>query len=188
MARRFITVCDWHEQTLDETVEIPSDKLYGIDGTWYRIGICDADKKELTFTELEEFIVEHGLRLKNGELPDDMQVKPAGKAKVKTTGGRPTAQESALFALTGIQCMYCPTKSKNDKSLAQHMRNIHGFRGTSDSFGSTCPLDNTESGNLAQHAMKTHDLTGLTALFEEAERQGDPHGVVAAAKARTAAP
>lgn len=179
--RIYQTVCGIHY--LNGEIEIiEQDELYGFDSDWYTFGACKTHLAELSMLEFRDIVIEHGVKLKAGELPPEMKVKKKGAhgmggRKAGTTNGPDPGEP-------GAACLYCTQVSKNDKSLAQHLRNIHKFKGTSDSYGNECPIDGKEWPSLGRHATYEHKVSGLAELFAEAERLGDPHGIVAIVKKR----
>lgn len=175
--RIYQVVCGIHY--LNDQIEIiEEDRLYGFDQVWYTFGACDKCREELTAAEFEEIVIAHGVKLKAGELPPEMKVKKPAAASKERTPGKYIVPEG------GAGCLYCPFISKTEGALAQHLRNIHGFSGIKDSYGIVCPLCKEDMHVPALHAKNRHGIQGFVALYTQAEEQGDPHGVVAEARAR----
>lgn len=174
MARIYQEVCTIH-LAQDEIVTIPGDELFGFNGDWWTFGVCKECRDTISVAEFETLVNEHGVKMKDGELPPGMKVK-----KPKAATAPATARDD------GEPCLYCKFVSKTEGALNQHLRSIHNFKGVKDSYGTTCPLDGTRQGILGQHTKGAHGLT-LARAFMKARDEGDTHGVVAAALERKGA-
>jgi hypothetical protein len=79
----------------------------------------------------------------------------------------------------------CGASYAGDSALRSHMANRHQMGATVRGvFGDECPLCEATSSRLGIHISKAHAEThNVTSAFVEAERLGDPRGVVARQRA-----
>lgn len=174
MARIFQSVCDVH-QLRDEIEIIDGDELFGFNGDWYTFGICKRDRERLTLAEFEALVLEHGIRLKKGELPPEMRVKKGGKPTQPALPGQEAGAEPKDDCLW---CVWAGTAS----AMAMHAKTKHGFATLTDALGDTCPVCGQDGFVLlGRHAMK-HNAHSSPHLFMIAAEMGDPHGIVALRK------
>lgn len=168
MGQRIVFYCDVHEIKGEDAVADPDLPILGFDGRWYKFFWCPEcfAEKPFSVAELLAMIQEHGVELK----PED--VKPAKKSPKATQPALPnTGTEEE-------QCLWCVYKGPSVSAIHQHVKQIHGFKGFKEAFGTVCPMCNQESGIMGQHA-KDHGVTSVATLFQLADKSGDPHGVVA---------
>lgn len=184
MARIYQDVCTIHLEH-DEIVAITGDELFGFNGDWFTFGVCKECRDTISIAEFEAFVYEHGVKMKDGELPPGMKVKKPKAAKVKAPAQAAHAQPELLDGQEPetSPCLWCPQHSTSESGVLQHIRARHGFKGSRDSYGTVCPLCGEGHGVLAQHTQKAHGLT-LSHAFIQARDLGDPHNVVADALAR----
>lgn len=76
-------------------------------------------------------------------------------------------------------CLYCTRSYANQSTVIDHCKRDHDLVGVEDVYGHVCPLCGTSFARLGGHAGHAHHLA-ISLLFAQAEKQGDPHGVVAA--------
>lgn len=176
MARIFQSVCDVHQ--LREEIEIiEGDELFGFNGDWYTFGICKTDRERLTLAEFEALVMEHGIKLKKGELPPEMRVKKAGKA---TQPVQPTLPGHEAGP-DQDECLWC-TWTGTASAMAEHAKTKHGFSTLTEALGGTCPVCGQEGFTLlGRHAGK-HNAHSSPHLFMIAAAMGDPLGIVALRK------
>lgn len=173
MSRRFQYFCDIHGLRFED-VPIDGDELFGYDGKWYTFGACDDDKKMITQAEFKDLVIEHGIELKNGELPAGAIVKkPKGGASGSPRTVTPDDEKKE-------ECLWCPKYRGTIGALQYHVRTKHGFNGFIDAYGDHCPMCNDRLTGLGQHGQRSHGVRSVAHLFEAAREAGDPFGIVAA--------
>lgn len=187
--RIYQTVCGIH-YLRDEIETIPADRLYGFDGTWYSFGACDKCKIDLSAIELEEIIVEHGVKLKAGELPPEMQVKkPKGKvgrpAKDPTPEPLPSMPTQLSIPAKDNFCLWCDWGGSMG-GLTLHMQQKHNIPSVSEAFGPVCPVCGNDGYTLLGRHSAVHGVNTVAKMFTLALAEGDVHGIVARQRAKWA--
>lgn len=111
-------------------------------------------------------------------LADEKGVKPGtstapGKVKPKP----PSAQHAERV------CLLCPETRNTDATIRSHFQEAHGLSGSFvEAYGTDCPLDGKPFDSLGHHARQAHSdlkMPHYSHAFRIAEKDGDPHGVVA---------
>lgn len=112
------------------------------------------------------------------ELADDKGVKPGtpfmpGKTKPKP----PSAQRGERI------CLLCPETRDSDHLIRVHFQDAHGLSGSFvEAYGTDCPLDGQPFESLGHHSRQAHadlEMPHYSHAFRIAQKDGDPHGVVA---------
>lgn len=168
VSRRQIYICDRHDAKGEEVI-IERDGVYGIDGEWYRAGLCPICDGDI-LAAFREFILEHGIKLTPEEVAEFAQA----------TGKRPPPHNVGPVETHDAQCLWCPYV-RTLSGLQYHVRSEHKFKGFKEAYGNTCPLCGEQQKSvLGQHAHAAHGTRHVAELFIVAQKAGDPHGVVAA--------
>lgn len=87
----------------------------------------------------------------------------------------------------GVGCPACSEWFNRNEAMTQHFRNTHRdqYGSIQELFGRLCPICGlNDLGNLGVHANRGHGVSGAANAFAVAEREGDPHGAVAALRRR----
>jgi hypothetical protein len=171
--RMIVAVCDLcHEQGEDasgETVTLALDKTGPLS-----IDLCKDHRVELV-DPLRRLLNQHGT--------------PPAAASQGDAKGSTMPSDSTVRA----PCPLCPVERVGAQGIALHLESSHGFK-VGPRQGSKlfdvrhCPLCNAGpfmSVGL-QHLSSAHPEVagGIAGLFAAAESKGDPHGIVAANRAR----
>jgi hypothetical protein len=102
-----------------------------------------------------------------------------GGARARARRANGAAQVPADNGGERLVCPLCGGDYLNVESLGVHTRTQHG-RNLSELYGGTCPLCGHvgDPRGLGTHASKAHQAVSTAHLFAEAQRQGDPHGII----------
>lgn len=178
MAQEFLIRlwCDRHALT-EERVEASQSVNLSLPGYPERtVDLCD-DCHVFLFADLTEVVAKNG------------RPAEAGTPKAANPANKPPAPTQPALD-SGIPCPKCRAWFRNDKALNSHWKNSHysshdGLR-LGELYGSTCPICGVEElGNVGVHTSAIHAVGGTGSAMQAAVLAGDPHGVVAAFRART---
>ena len=170
MVKRLQVLCGLHPELPINELPEAEERVFGIDGKWYTIDICEKHG------ELLDQLRELAKNKVAERIPDDQKpvVKPG-------TVGRPALIEGRAV------CPFCADNQKtySDGGLRMHCDKTHGFgsQKTETIYGFVCPLcKQREQYSLALtgHIRKEHKpANSIAAAFIMARDNGDPHGIVA---------
>ncbi len=188
------TVCDRHQARHNKAVEGETTKLI-IDGEEFEVDWCTEDRRQLLeklLTELREYArTPKGKRPKSpmsdGPTAEVVALPKATKATkaLAASNGKATSSGRKKPADPNkprrYPCLWCDWKPfTTDTGMMLHGQGKHNLATLSvvEVFELTCPLCGEEVRSLGMHAFKKHDGATLPELFVQAQKDGDPHGIV----------
>ena len=180
--REIVVLCDACQEDSKQkaspvTVAIDSARSYNLD-------LCEEHQRQL-IKPLQTLIVTVGVP------SERLQDQTPPKLNPHQTG-QPAPKRGAGDFQGLLECPVGDYSAKHVSSIVRHLQNAHGA-GPGQTppsewlLGLVCPLCNTEHQPLHAHHNSKHlsDIRGgLPGLFDKAKELGDPHGVIAAQKAR----
>lgn len=182
MAKEIVTWCDKHMAREEHVAATTFPLTFGRDS--YTIDLCEGCAKEL-ITPLEELVRELGVTEKSAAPAKPAKASAASEPPARQ--GRPSTHPEKLLA-GPHPCPVCSADytDRTQGALGQHLVTQHGLT-PAMTVGTTCPVCNMGhelSKGLATHSVLHRDQmlggeSGLLGLWFLAQRDGDPHGVVA---------
>lgn len=163
-------------------------RTFALDGGKPRnVDLCDPCNEDMTLAELRACLKEFGVSTEAGK-------KGKGEERQAALSGGP-GTTAARFHMSGVrhgrtpkgerdmQCLWCPLNYTPSGFLG-HVRKAHGFDGSKDALGTTCPACGNNFEMLGAHVLKSHPEFGsVTDAFFWARDNNDPYGVYGARRA-----